>query len=198
MLLIDYQRFVKEGKLPSITNLPQNVQLLYACIEIQGEAGEISEKVKKIFRDKDGKVSEEDRFFLKKEIGDVLWGLAAISDLLELQLQDVLELNVKKCKERIRTGTVSGYGDERTIDTVPVYDEEEGVIFLKNRKPVGFGGCGTTRQQVLRSAAGFYIGTLYKDEDQHWYPYSRDSEEYWGTRHAAETALIERKFTIKL
>lgn len=122
MLLIDYQRFVKENKLPSITNLPQNVQLLYATAEIGGESGEITEKVKKIFRDKNGVVTEEDRKLLKKEIGDVLWGLASISDVLDLQLQDILELNVQKCKERIKTNTISGDGDEREGESRRILD----------------------------------------------------------------------------
>jgi hypothetical protein len=44
--------------------------------------------------------------------------------------------------------------------------------------------------QVCPSAAGFYIGTLDTDGA----PYSRESEEYWPTRPAAETALSKRSW----
>lgn len=44
--------------------------------------------------------------------------------------------------------------------------------------------------RVLKSAAGFYIGTI-SDEG----PFSRESEEYWPTAEAAETALMSSCFT---
>ncbi len=113
MNLNEYQKFVRDNKLPSITNLPQNVQLLYATAEIGGESGEITEKVKKIFRDNNGVVTEKDREGLKKEIGDVFWGLASISDILDLQLEDILLLNVEKCKDRLKRDKISGSGDNR-------------------------------------------------------------------------------------
>jgi len=39
--------------------------------------------------------------------------------------------------------------------------------------------------EVLKSAAGYYIGTL----DEAGAPYSRESEEYWQTFEEAERAL---------
>ena len=45
--------------------------------------------------------------------------------------------------------------------------------------------------QVCSSAAGYYIGTLDTDGE----PYSRESEEYWPTRPAAEAALSKRGWT---
>ena len=52
---------------------------------------------------------------------------------------------------------------------------------------------GYTDLQVLRSAAGFYIGTMYVERDASgqivWQePGSRDSD-YFGTRKAAEKSL---------
>lgn len=44
--------------------------------------------------------------------------------------------------------------------------------------------------QVLRSAAGFYIGT--RDEIE---PVSRESEEYWKTKPEAEKALTDGTWT---
>lgn len=45
-------------------------------------------------------------------------------------------------------------------------------------------------QQVLRSAAGFYIGTF--DDDG---PVSRESVEYWRKREAADQALSTGEWT---
>lgn len=45
--------------------------------------------------------------------------------------------------------------------------------------------------QVLHSAAGFYLGHLYHDEKlDGYYPYSRDSAQYWDRRKDAEAALL--------
>ena len=51
--------------------------LYYAVLGLSGEAGEICNKVKKIMRDDDGEITEEKREQLSKEIGDVLWYVAA-------------------------------------------------------------------------------------------------------------------------
>ncbi|MEM9030486.1 MAG: hypothetical protein AAGC70_19170 [Pseudomonadota bacterium] len=48
--------------------------------------------------------------------------------------------------------------------------------------------------QILKSAAGYYIGTL--DEDG--LPFTRESACYWDTRNAAETALQRGVFPQKL
>ena len=111
--LPEYQKFVEDNKLKSITDLPDNVQLLYGCAEIMGEAGEVVEKIKKIFRDRNGVVTTDDIHSLKKELGDVLWGVSSLCSVLGVPLQDILDLNVQKCKERLKTGTISGSGDDR-------------------------------------------------------------------------------------
>lgn len=43
--------------------------------------------------------------------------------------------------------------------------------------------------QVLKSRAGFYIGTCTNDE-----PYSRESVEYWATESQAALALVENSW----
>lgn len=53
----------------------------------------------------------------------------------------------------------------------------------------GFGGLNQPGLQVLRSAAGYYLGELYYDPDfEHWMPWCRDSD-YFPTRLLAELAL---------
>ena len=45
--------------------------------------------------------------------------------------------------------------------------------------------------QVCRSAAGYYIGTVHPKDG----PYSRESEEYFQTLEAAESALESGNWT---
>lgn len=51
----------------------------------------------------------------------------------------------------------------------------------------GCGGLDHGNLQVLKSAAGYYVGHLYYDKDaQAWWPYDRQSDGYWNTREEAQ------------
>lgn len=78
-----------------------------------GEAGEVAEKYKKIIRDKEGVISEDDRKELIKELGDVLWYVAVISSYLETTLEEVAEGNISKLSSRKARGVQKGSGDNR-------------------------------------------------------------------------------------
>lgn len=89
--------------------------LCYATMGLAGEAGEIANKVKKILRDKDGVLLDVDRFSISKELGDVLWYLAAMVEELgcELDLEAIAKNNYLKLKGRMERGKIGGDGDER-------------------------------------------------------------------------------------
>src|ERR1700741_1147065 len=74
--------------------------LLHWVLGINGEAGEIAEKVKKIIRDKDGKVSEADKAEMAKEVGDVLWYLAVFAHHLGVPLETIAQQNLDKLQSR--------------------------------------------------------------------------------------------------
>lgn len=78
-----------------------------------GEAGEVAEKFKKIVRDKEGVVSVEDKQEVKKELGDVLWYISAISEYLDIPLEDVAAGNLEKVLSRKSRGVSRGSGDNR-------------------------------------------------------------------------------------
>jgi NTP pyrophosphatase (non-canonical NTP hydrolase) len=83
---------------------------------IVGEAGEIAEKVKKIYRDQGmqhAKVNDGNRQDLKKEVGDVLWYLAVFCKSVGVDLNDVAVSNIDKLAGRKRRGTLQGSGDHR-------------------------------------------------------------------------------------
>lgn len=87
--------------------------LLHWVLGINGEAGEVAEKIKKIIRDKNGEVSDEDKTELAKEIGDVLWYLAVLAHHLGFSFDDIAQQNLDKLKSRKQRGVLGGTGDNR-------------------------------------------------------------------------------------
>lgn len=80
---------------------------------IAGEAGEITEKWKKIVAYRGGNITPEDIADFQKEIGDVLWYLAVFADRLGLSMADIASGNLKKLADRQRRDVIKGAGDER-------------------------------------------------------------------------------------
>lgn len=86
--------------------------MLYT-LGIVGEAGEVADKIKKIYRDKQGKFDKKDVLSIVKEIGDVMWYCAALSRHLGWELEDVAKMNIKKLAIRAQNNKIHGSGDDR-------------------------------------------------------------------------------------
>ena len=80
---------------------------------LAGEAGEATDKVKKIIRDQNGEISRESREELLKELGDVLWYVASVARYLDEPLSRVAEGNLAKLESRYQRGKLGGSGDNR-------------------------------------------------------------------------------------
>ena len=91
----------------------KEVGFVEKVLGLTGEAGETADKIKKILRDKDGVLSDEDRAAVAKELGDVLWYLASIARYLDLPLSEVAQGNVDKLEDRFKRNKIHGSGDER-------------------------------------------------------------------------------------
>lgn len=87
--------------------------LLHWILGVNGEAGEIAEKIKKIIRDKHGELSVEDKAELAKEIGDVLWYLAVLAHQLGVSFDKIATQNIEKLQSRQQRGVLGGSGDNR-------------------------------------------------------------------------------------
>lgn len=87
--------------------------IVYPTLGLANEAGEVAGKIKKIFRDKGGKITEEDRHALKYELGDVLWYLTQICTELGLTLEEVAQANLEKLFSRLERRKIQGEGDIR-------------------------------------------------------------------------------------
>ncbi|HEY5442112.1 MAG TPA: nucleoside triphosphate pyrophosphohydrolase family protein [Candidatus Saccharimonadales bacterium] len=86
---------------------------LHWVLGINGEAGEVAEKVKKIIRDKNGVISKQDKAELAKELGDVLWYLAVFAHDLGFSFDDIAGDNLEKLQSRKARGVLGGAGDNR-------------------------------------------------------------------------------------
>lgn len=90
-----------------------SIAFLNKILGLAGETGEIAEKVKKLQRNQAGKMSQQDRMELLKELGDVLWYLSAIAFYLGEPLGNVAESNLQKLLDRKDRGVIKSKGDNR-------------------------------------------------------------------------------------
>ena len=92
---------------------PDEYRILYPALGLCGEAGEVAEKIKKILRDNNGKMSDTQRVEVTRELGDVLWYLNAVARDIGVSLESVAMLNIAKLSSRNSRGTLQGSGDYR-------------------------------------------------------------------------------------
>lgn len=109
---MDFAEYQKKSRKTALYPEVGN-NFVYPTLGLSGEAGEVAEKVKKIIRDRGGKVDEEAREMIKKELGDVLWYVSQLATELDLQLDDIAENNIEKLYSRLERGKINGDGDNR-------------------------------------------------------------------------------------
>jgi NTP pyrophosphatase (non-canonical NTP hydrolase) len=86
---------------------------IYPALGLAGETGEVVEKIKKIIRDNEGTIPAETYELLIKEMGDVLWYLARLSDEFGISLSTIAKKNLEKLLDRKKRNTIHGSGDKR-------------------------------------------------------------------------------------
>lgn len=99
----DYQ-----GETRKTAVYPEENAVEYLALGLNGEAGEVAEKIKKSIRD-DKELGEE----LQQEIGDCLWYMARLLDELGYDFSDTAEANLDKLLDRKQRDKISGSGDNR-------------------------------------------------------------------------------------
>jgi NTP pyrophosphatase (non-canonical NTP hydrolase) len=91
--------------------------LIYPALGLAGEAGETVDKIKKLWRNKGvtskKQLSKEDKEELIKELGDVLWYVAALASEMDTDLAVVATRNIEKLQDRQKRGVIKSRGDNR-------------------------------------------------------------------------------------
>jgi NTP pyrophosphatase (non-canonical NTP hydrolase) len=121
MNIKEYQTIIEKTSV-----YPKEIGLAYCGLGLAGETGEVLEKIKKLYRDNPrllALIKDKNSHYysdvidfksdIKKELGDVLWYLTAISNELNISLEDIMETNYNKLIKRRETNTLHGSGDNR-------------------------------------------------------------------------------------
>ena len=104
LMLNEYQRSIEK-----FIMCEGDTRLMENTLGLVGEAGEVAEKLKKHIRD--GGPLDVDA--VVKELGDVLFYVAALSTHLDVDLSEVADINIEKLTDRKARGVIQGQGDNR-------------------------------------------------------------------------------------
>ena len=91
----------------------RSIALPYCVMGLAGETGEVSENIKKLYRDDGGLLTESRRQKLVAELGDVLWYIAALCTELDVPMSSVAQGNLDKLHSREARKVLHGDGDDR-------------------------------------------------------------------------------------
>lgn len=87
--------------------------IVYLTLGLTGESGEVAEKIKKMFRNDNGVLSDEKKEAIKYELGDVLWYVSQLARALGYTLDEVAQANITKLADRHARGVLKSEGDNR-------------------------------------------------------------------------------------
>lgn len=105
MKLNEYQELaMRTADYPTIGPLP-----IYPALGLAGESGEFADKVKKAWRNG----TPLDLEATKRELGDVLWYVAAAARDMGYTLEEVAAANIAKLTDRRERGVIKSEGDDR-------------------------------------------------------------------------------------
>lgn len=173
----DYQKQACKTFKPHFSLSPEQSELLDWTLGIGGEVGEVQELIKHhVFHGE----NSYDKMKLAKELGDVLWYLAAISTTVDINLGDVAKLNNAKLTHRYNQGafnkgmSAERHEREQAFTDTPIYkvlearinkrgaDAPVNIIFLG---PDGSGK--TTISKDIAARLGFnYVKCDYRQDDK--------------------------------
>ena len=115
---MNFNEYQAWAKTTDVFNDKENLKIndpeyITKVLGLAGEAGEVTEKFKKVIRDKNGVITDADRDEIVKELGDVLWYVATLSRYLGVKFEDVAKKNIDKLSARLASNKLHGTGDNR-------------------------------------------------------------------------------------
>lgn len=89
--------------------------IVYPTLGLNGKAGVIAEKIKKLIREKNNPkpVTKVEHSEVVEGLGDVLWYLTALANDLNTTLDHIAQVNLDKLEDRAKRGPLEGDGDDR-------------------------------------------------------------------------------------
>ena len=108
----EYQKIAGETDFEELQPL-SSIKFISILLGVVGEAGEIAEKFKKIYRDRDAIITEEDKTAIKRELGDILWYVNSLGRHLGFTLEEIAKTNLEKLADRRKRNVIRGNGDNR-------------------------------------------------------------------------------------
>lgn len=117
MEINEYQKMALETAV-----YPKEFKAIYPALGMNGEAGEVADKVKKVLRDSEIILRDSSgsivlpvskREELAKEVGDVLWYVATMAYDLGYTLEEIATMNYQKLKSRQQRHQLNVSGDNR-------------------------------------------------------------------------------------
>lgn len=94
---------------------PEEYRIIYPALGLNGEAGEVADKVKKVIRDEKCVMSDNRKVDIAYELGDVLWYVATMARDLGFSLEEIAKMNIEKLALRKKKGLLTGSGDHREL-----------------------------------------------------------------------------------
>lgn len=110
MTMQEYYRFVPTTAVYPFANSGDVPELMYLSLGLAGEAGEMTNHIKKLWRDGDSVAKREQAI---AELGDIFWYLFQLCHALNVNPQQIMEDNAVKLTSRLVRGKLHGDGDLR-------------------------------------------------------------------------------------
>lgn len=100
--LMDFSEYQKQALKTDRISTEEDAAIIVPLLGLAGEAGELLSEYKKFLRD-----GRSHKFFperVAEELGDLLWYIANLSSKFKLNLEQIAEGNLKKCRDRWGVG----------------------------------------------------------------------------------------------
>jgi NTP pyrophosphatase (non-canonical NTP hydrolase) len=102
----DLNQFQKHASKFALFENVKTDPIVYLTIGLLGETGEIAEKIKKLLREGNNKLTKNNKEDLILELGDVLWYLSQLSRILGTDLTTIAHKNIKKLESRLKRNKI--------------------------------------------------------------------------------------------
>ncbi len=103
MNLKEYQEKARSTAIYHVgENYDPSICMIYPGLGLVGECGEVAEKIKKLYRDDNGKLTDERKEALKKELGDCCWYLSNVCSDTGVDLQVCYEMKRSSQTQGVR------------------------------------------------------------------------------------------------